>query len=862
MRYDQEKSITVHESFPSIDLAAKYLMKLLPSKLYGMLSNRLIKNVNFLSVFEENLNSKAEFAAGKMKGDQAMFELDNLTSMKKQILKYLSVIPCLIWSQNPCETDNLMHCLLIQLCEKIDPAFVAISFLKGKLSTIGAKKCFPGNFRNLNCLTTATFSNDAYSTFETVLCKFWKDFSLDLLECNTPNLIGQVLMTSEIHARDLMSMKSPHMELNEALKQVVRYGLLECIPGIVHENSPLKSGISLDYKKFYLSVIGNIPLLLGECLKFEQNEKNGKYVCEPTRKRGTFANIFFAAIDDATEDNLYFAIHGKEPRNIFPVDAISSDCNGNKTIYQYLGCFWHLSCGPNGSLKECHLPVKSTEHLRSCVICQNSKKRTPCDVMKPRLWQLKPNENMQSLHPVKKMTYEEVSRQSFINEQKVIEGGNYQKFCRICECTIIGCYYSKLKVLTDLMGLVIKPQFSDLRLCDYLINTAEKHFPLLKKSGILSFQELRRGLTFGQISGFSIVDAQIGKVGQENLGILRPFSYRNSQGRNEATFEIQKRIVENSYLEFLLNCKYLPDFEVTAIYKVYEFKKPCQYVMKSFENKVKHVLLQEEQGDMDGDNQEASKVYQALLKSSVNSCIGSFAMNLNKYSKSYVTTRKNFESITQLRNLVTSTPLTENLAIIHFRNRSSVLNLNHLNFQTICVGRRKMIEFALEIKNFTSLNVTQVNVDGLTLTSNQKWPLEILSMGELGHQAESSLSLDAMMKSHLSPGQKREFVEFKKNYFSKLGFCSDHELQYINCLINGLTFEPLSCCHKAINETPIFEMKIELIFDKALFMAANRYKISNRISKKNVTKCSGHWDSKFDIDFDALTVNELIQLTK
>ena len=852
-RCGTEKFFTVNESFDSMNLAAKYLMKLLPCKLHNLLASRLLKNVKFISEFEKKLNEKTVLASGRQfKEDQAVTELEALLRLKKQVVTYLSAVTCQIWGQNLCLADNLMHSLMVEMCDIVDPASILISFCKGKLSSLSVKSGFPGSFKNLNSITSAfgqvVGNVPTYVAFENVVSRFLKDFSLNLLQLNTPNQVGQAMMQSELNERDSLSLISASKELNQPLKLVVRYGLLECNPGFVHESSPgLRGGITMDFKKFYLSVLGNVPLLLGQSLKFEKTE-TGKYICQPTRKRGTFANILFSALDEITESAIYFGTHGSEARNIFPVDGVSIDENtGAKTIFQFLGCFWHLSCDPdNKSLKECHFPVKSAIHWKSCMICQNSEKRTPYDVMKPRLWKLKGNENLDSLHPVKKISYAKVSEQSCINEQKVLDSGNYHRFCKICECTLIGCYYSPLKKFGDLLGLEIKPQFHDVRLCDHLIKIASIHFPLVKNSGKLNFEQVKRGLKAGSISGFTVVDCEVGSVGQSNLGLIRPFAYKDLRGRNESSFAIEAKIVENSYLQFLLNTPYLPDFKITAVHRLYEFKKPCKYIFKHLEEKVKGILLKEQ------DN----VAYSTMLKSAVNSSIGSFAMNMNNYCRSFICTRENLNSVTQFKNMVTSSPLTENLALVHVRNRMSITNLNHLNNQIISVGKGKMIEFSLKIQHFTTLTVSQVNVDGLSLTSERKWPMEILGI----KKAESSICLDAMLKPNLCPGEKRQFVDFKKQFFSKLGFCKSHESDYINCLMNELTFEQLPCCNAAINNPVSFEMKIELIFDRALFMCANRYKICNSLTGQSLVKCSGHWDSRFNLDFSKLTADHLMML--
>ena len=55
-------------------------------------------------------------------------------------------------------------------------------------------------------------------------------------------------------------------------------------------------------------------------------------------------------------------------------------------------------------------------------------------------------------------------------------------------------------------------------------------------------------------------------------------------------------------------------------------------------------------------------------------------------------------------------------------------------------------------------------------------------------------------------------------------------------------------------------MKIEFLFDGALFFSSNRYKLCNSVSKQTVLKCSGHYDARFDIDLSTVGVDDLMKI--
>ena len=849
---------SVEETFPNMSVAARYIVEFLPSRLHAILSARLISNLTFMSEFEKTLNKQAVLAGGRtFKADVEVLKYFSLKNIKTQVLKYLSSVTCIIFSDNFCHAESMMNFLTARLVYFAGKGEnVKLTYCKGKLATLHAKG-FPASFKNLSCMTTAFSSlesglegGDPYKLFESVRSNLLKDFKIDLLRCKSMNALGQCIMSRTLLDRARLSFLSPSRELHAPLKEFVRYGMLVGQPCYVHKDSTqLKAGISLDFKKFYLSIAGNTELLVGQSLEFQQGA-DGKFSSFPTRKRGTFANILFCAIDEIIADGqLQFSAYGREQRFMLPVDAVLTQTNGQKTLFSYEGCLWHLNCdGNNSSVRECHLSLEkiSPKHRHSCLTCKNAEIKSDFDVMKPHLWKLKSHENMDSSHPVKKsLKFHQVAAQSFKNRQTVLNSGDH-KLIVISECQIIEHYYSSLKDFMNSLGLKLRSvEFENVRLCDHLIYTAQKHFPLM--NGKHGESEIRQGLKAGKISGFSLVDADVGSIGRKKLGLMKPFCYKQ-EGKNVASYSITRRIVENSYLQFLLNCNQLPDFRISRIHSIFEFKKPCEFILKPFESEVKTALSY----------RNGETCYTQVLKNAVNSSIGNFSLDTAKYNRSLIGSRQDFYSMTRLKHLVASQPIDSEWAIFHFKNMCPRINLNHVNAQIISVGKRKMIDFALRLTQYTSFEVIQMNCDGLSLASKQKWSKHCL---ETKTEMHDTSCLDQMLRPHLFPNEKWDYVKFKKEFFPKLNFCNAHENSYLDCLQKGVKFSQLPCCVNSTNSNVGYlAMKIEFLFDAALFLSSNRYKLSNSVLEQTVLKCSGHYDKRFDVDLMSVDLNDLMQI--
>ena len=851
---------SVEKTFQNMSVAARYIVEFLPSRLHAILSARLLSNLTFMSEFQKTLNEQASLASGRtFKQDVEVLKYFSLKNIKTQVMKYLSSVTCIIFSENLCLAESIMHLLVARLVYFAGKGEnVKVSYCKGKLATLNVKG-FPASFKNLGCMTTAFSSldsgvegDDPYKLFESVRSNLLKDFKIDLLQCQSLNQFGQCLISRTLGDRARLNFLSPGKQLHEPLRDFVRYGMLVGEPCYVHKDSTqFKAGISLDFKKFYLSIVGNTELLVGQSLEFEKGT-DGKFSCYPTRKRGTFANILFCAIDEVIDGQLHFSAYGREQRFMLPVDAVLTECNGQKTLFSYEGCLWHLNCdGQKKSLKECHLSAEqiSPEHRQSCLTCKNAQIKGDCDVLKPRLWKLKSYQDMNSFHPVKKsLRFYQVAAQSFKNRQTVLNSGDH-KLILISECQIIEHYYSSLKDFMNSLGLKLRSvEFESVRLCDHLLKTCQKHFPFsINGHGRHGESEIRQGLKAGKISGFSLVDADVGSIGVKRLGLMKPFCFKQ-QGQNVSSYCITKGIVENSYLQFLLNCKQVPDFRISRIYKIFEFKKPCELILKSFESEVKQALSYRN-GDI---------CYNQVLKNSVNSSIGNLALDTSKYNQSLIASRQDFYSMTQLKNLVASQPIDSEWAIFHFKNMCPRSNLNHVNAQVISVGKRKMIDFALRLTQYTSFEVIQMNCDGLSLASKHQWSNQCLAMAI---ETNDTSCLDQMLRPHLFLNEKRDYVEFKKEFFPQLNFCNAHETSYLECLQNGITFEQLPCCVNFKNANVGFlAMKIEFLFDGALFFSSNRYKLCNSVSKQTVLKCSGHYDDRFNVDLSTIGLYDLMQI--
>ena len=105
--------------------------------------------------------------------------------------------------------------------------------------------------------------------------------------------------------------------------------------------------------------------------------------------------------------------------------------------------------------------------------------------------------------------------------------------------------------------------------------------------------------------------------------------------------------------------------------------------------------------------------------------------------------------------------------------------------------------------------------------------------------------IDIFLKPNLNDRQKRQFVAFKKNYFERINFCKNHETDYVTSLLENdeSIFDSNRSCCKTYRHTPhIFNMKIEILIDRAIILSANCLSASNSVNGDTMIKNSGGAD--------------------
>ena len=813
--------------------ACNYVLKLLPPCANHVLGKQLAKNASFVGQFETELNlASATANESTFLRDERVLRYEKLLTCKKKLVEYFSAVTCYV--HTPMEDitllEEFMFCVLKSLCLETEHlSEISLFHATGKLSKI-EKKSFPIIFCALNYLSPVFMKpkNDLVTatTLKKVNNDLSSNFAVQLQEINTVASLGKMIMANHLPQHVLRSLRSPSVEMQTYLSRATRFGLLSCVPREIGPQFEYKAGISLDVSKYYLTLLTNCKFYVGKCLKYRQS-RDGNLVCNPTRCRSTFANMLMLTLERVCKCvGVHTQILAREIRLGHPIDCLMSFETGPSVLINYEGCLFH-GHGADSTSKEytCHKHVSeiSKEHLATCKICQNN--CAPYDRLRPKLYRFGMGEDENSVHPVKKtMTHKQVLAMSQQAEKTVREScPKSSRFITITECEIIEFFYTEIGAFLKYLGLPCKPEFETRIFRDVIHDTVSAHFPLFRIGGYTSIcknkiMELVKSELFG---GYIVAEVTLGKKSQELLGSLRLFDYKTANAPNDG-FCITDEIISTEFLKFLLDK--LPDVRINNVTRIFEYKKALHPQFADIGSKLQEFLK----------NVQTLPLLEKLLKASVNACIGSFNLDNRKYNQYVLLSRSDALSIEHLKKLIKSCAITEDIGLFFFQNRSPNLNVSHLNFQLVSFGRAQMADFILQAQKFLNIHLTRVNTDGCLMVSTLSWPPKLLQ-----NEHPSSVALDFFLKSSLCEDDLEGYLEFKTKYFVNIGYCPEHYDNYRMSLLSNKTWSLPACCINFRNVPKLYEMKIELLFDNASLHSVNNFTISNTVTKKCISKCSG-----------------------
>ena len=831
---DEAKIRTLIETFASVEQIALYLLDFLPQCVNKKLAQNLAMNVQFLAAFEKLLHDAAEKAFNaSFSKDVSVLHHNSLIRIKQGVMDKLCKFR--VYVQCGCEKvtllDELFAIILSKFCNGNGKASVRMN--QGKVNILTKEK-YPIEFFGLNYFSPVFMRNQSdLFTFEGLLdlmSLFEKELSVDFLQITTPSGLGRAILSQGMTKRDLLSIYSPPNDLYCKLQNAVRFGVLAADKSIIHEEEGhFKSCLSFDVSKFYNFVLQQAKLYTGKCIIYERSE-SGHFICRPNRSRSTYANLIFLLLDEILEGQIYCSIFGVELRFRFPVDAVLF-LNGEEIILGHSGCLFH----PHyvGTRVACHENRQNitSAHKQKCETCQNEVKYFN-DPLRPRLFRFKPGEHADSPHPLKKpLTYRQVYHESERNRKLVEEGSGGRRFVELRECEILRFFDAPLSLFAQHFDLPLKSEFSQVKLGEKLREVCATHFPLMRRSGKLKENDLVDGIKTGAINGFVVVTGEVGVQGQGNLGILKPFSFYGATTES-GSFSIQEQVLTTDYLRWLLNSPFIPDFKITEILKLYEYKKPNRALFAALSDHLMATMVKNE------DNQ----TFVSLLKVAINSSVGFMNKKNRNFHRNIICDKADYFSMAQLRNFITSISINDDFSLLSFKNFSPDLNASHLNYQIILDGKRFIIEFILKMQTYLQLECKRTNTDGFTTVS-------VLSLPEVNEEAISKATiLDHYLKEDLTEKQLTEYVQFKQQHFVSLGVCERHFEHYFDCLRTRDPFVALACCRIAINKPKGFVMKIEIGCDKGIILHANRLALFNtKLKREQIKSSGGHCEKLFEV---------------
>ena len=833
IKISQNNFMTVKQSFKEISHCARYLKTYMQNVSSYVLGPRLMRNLEFIAELELALNRDLELTANsKFEYDECKIRYNLFLKIKNEVMNHLKCISCFIMvpSTQMSIAEQLMIELLNLVSKKKNLENLKLSYLQGKLYHVW-NQTYSVEFKLLNLYSSAFRKeklNHEVLEFDKMLAMFLKHFGLNILQCKTSTQIGNMLISNDLTETQLLSFQSPSKILSEELEKSMKFGLIGHSSSIVHPQDEYKTCISLDITKFYLNVLGSLSPHQGHAIHYVKNSIDGKFYCRPSRNRESYSNIVLMTISSVINEDIYCSIYGKELRAGYgyPVDGILHHSNGHRVIISFNGCLFHPHFISDNSVCHLHPDKIDSNHVKKCDTCKSHVRKTHYDHVKPALFRMKKGEGAASKHPIKKdKSFLQVNNESKKNLANVEQNSTYQGHIQISECLVLQYFFKPMQEFISHLGLCIKDEYKNTLLCEQLNLIAEKNFPLLKMRRKLSPKCVVDSIRMGAFQGFVNVSCRVGNRGQKNLGIMKPFSFKDNQGKMQHSFEIHQKTVSTNLLRFLLNEKLIPDFTILQVHYLIEFKRNEEKPFETMRKKVMSVLHHD----------DAKGSFGKMLKESLNSAIGNLSFKPSNYNKTIPFSHDHMYSVAQLNNFVRATSVNDELTLLHFKNKSSIHNLSHIHCQLISQGKITLIKIGLQLQRYLSVEAKHVNTDGLEVISKIPLPQDKLA------DCKNAIILDSFIKPNLTEDILNDYIQFRFDHFEYPGVCLSHKAEYQKAICSYHSFEQRSCCKLYRNvDIGYFVIRIDFVGNIGLIKGCNRLAFYNTETQDLIKKCSGH----------------------
>ena len=706
-------------TFENIENIAEHLIKNVPKIVAKALARRLQENIQFLNELEAKLNGlKETLSADVYKTDESKKQYNSLLNVKNAMVDHLSSYSVYISCGKGNSKENRERVLFYALAKlasaQLNLGKFDLRYNKGRLSSV-KKVGFPlklisGNSLGLNSNEVLADESDI-EEFESMVKLFKRVFKLNVVGLASPTEIGSRIMSDSLTQRDLVSFFSPSKELYKLMEGTVKFGILECLSGsIVHPDGYYRSFISQDFEKFYARILCTLDIIhVGQSLKYQKNDR-GLYFCEPNRKRRTMANLVMLFIEHVIKSGeIRSALQGTEQiYGNHPIDGVL--IGPKKSLISFDGCIWH----PHDVI--CHeteatICMKDPGHQAKCQICINSVKKCKKTDLRfmPKLFKMNPKETLDSRHRIKKnKTYRQIFQENIEKRKLITEQSNLPHIV-ITECSIIEHYWHTVEEFMSSIGLESKESMKHMSFNQVFAEVAYLNFPLLKKR-YLRFQDVLQGIAGGNINGYAVVSAECGSVSKNVLGCVKPFCYKNPDGKSCSSYSIEQKLVPMILLKELVSNEQLIDFKIKEISSIFEYKK----ILKNPFSDLKKLFIESLESNKE------NKVFTKLLKLALNGAIGVLAYSSSNNIKSHVVINDQIDAILHQKHISHGTKLTEESSILHLRDTRRIKNLSHIHYSIISGGKSIMINYVTNIYRFFGSNLVNArcNTDGLCLISH------------------------------------------------------------------------------------------------------------------------------------------------
>ena len=836
----------ISKIFQNLTECASYIVKFLVKCALHVLGERLALHFDFLKKIEDALNGYES----KEKEEIDMSKLKQLKLIKNEMMIYLSKynIYLSIGQEDPKLVSNFMYELLSVVSEGRDCEDINVKFEQNLLQYIAIDK-FPLNFILMNKFG-ATFSEkraspQLFTEFKNTVHLFKSQFDLNIIGCRNITQIGKLLMATTLNEGMRNVFLSPTVAFSHAIHETyVSYGVLNAKKSIAHKEGVMKAALSIDFEKFYSHItLKKNPewLLIGIPQVYERSGKT--FTAKRSRKRYTFANMILSLIEFCCDCAFSIShLNGQERMRYGMLFDAVMQIEGEEVYAEIQECIFH-SCG-----EECHKNEDdiSKDHRSGCDACKTSEMADQgsahLNFLKPRLWKMKTNEHKNSIHAIKKnITYEEDFKR---NEEKVklMNERSGKRVVSVSECQILAFWHKSAGAFMDSMNMPCKSDCREIQLCTLLEQISLQNFPLLSY-GKLTHDKVICAIKEGDLNGFIRCTTAAGEKTRRNLGVMKPFFYKDENGISQTSYDVKDKIVSTLILREMLNNEMTSDFVIKDITEITEYRLSPLNPFHALQGPVFNAFKQYKQ----------CTGFIQLLKGSLNSAIGALGVTGDNHKRSYLMRESDIKAIQNLHNLSHGTQVNTDKRLYHFASAGRICNLKQLHVAIISNGISIFINFLLSWNFWISSEPTRFNTDGFLVYFKKSFSAEVLSCSTL-----TSVLLDQYVKVTMTMQEANRYFQWKKRFFIALGVCPAHENEYLSSLVNGVEFEQCVNCLNHTSKDLDYPLKLEFCGDTSVVTSVNKLSLYNSVKNEYLIKCSGSMDC-FLTKIDSMTFDELTE---